>query len=204
MPLLSSGLIGYFSLEWLTEHELTLGFVFGLYAVVTVLMSLGMLPTTFVAILTGFVGSGWKLLPFMIVAYGIASFFGYTVGQKTNREYWLGLIKRFKKGEDLIHNVEDKSNLFVFSCRLSPLLPFGISNVALSVLGVPLKRFLTWGTLGMLPRTILSVWLGVQAEDFASAFSSGKELPVFQLVTVVLILLSTGLIIRVFFKRNHN
>lgn len=203
VPLLASAFIGYFSFDWVVDKELTLAFIFGLYVLVSGLMSLGVLPTTFVAILTGFIG-GWKLLPFMILSYVVASFIGYLIGLKTNKDYWLNLLKGLKRGEDLITNAQDKSRLFVFSCRLSPLFPFGISNIAFAILGVPIKRFLVWGTIGMLPRTLLSIWLGIQAEDFSSALIEGRDLPVFQMATVLLIFLSTVVIIRVFFKRNHN
>lgn len=202
MPLISSVMVGYFSLDWFSNQEQNWLFLIILYAGVSFFMSLGMLPTTFVAVFTGFLG-GWKLLPFMVLAYVLASFLGFQLGLRTDKTYWLNLLKRMKRGEELLKNSQQKSNLFVFSCRLSPLLPFGISNVVFAILGIPLKRFLVWGTLGMLPRTILSIWLGVQAEDFTSALTEGRELPVFQLTTVALIFLSTLIIIRVFFKRNH-
>ena len=202
VPIVSSILIGYFSLDLLIDQELTIVFIILLYSALSVMMGLAMIPTTFVAIFTGFIG-GWKLLPVMIFGYILASLLGYLVGQKTDKEYWLSIINRFQRGKDLLRNVGEKSNLFVFSCRLSPVLPFGITNVALSIIGIPLKRFLTFGTLGMLPRTILAVWLGVEAEDFASAMTEGKDLPIFQLTTVLLIFVSTALIIKVFFKRSQ-
>ena len=55
--------------------------------------------------------------------------------------------------------------------RLSPIFPFGISNVIFTYLGVPLKQLILAGIIGMLPRTIFIVWLSSQADSLKKLFS---------------------------------
>lgn len=197
VPLLVSTTAVYYLQSYLESHLVDFSMLFVLYTGATLCMGLAIVPTTLMAIVTGFIG-GWTLLPMMLIAYVLASLIGYGIGQFTETGFWVNLIKSSKKGRLFMENVEDKTNLFVFSCRLSPILPFGLTNVALSILGIPLRRFLIFGTLGMLPRTILSLWLGITADDFSKALDSGKELPVFQLLTALLVLASSGLLIKVF------
>lgn len=197
-PLLVSTTAVYYLQGYLETHAVDAVMLIGLYTTATFCMGLALVPTTLMAIVTGYIG-GWTLLPVMVISYVLASLIGYGIGQFTQTAFWLDLIHSSKKGRAFLGNVGDQTNLFVFSCRLSPVLPFGLTNVALSILGIPLRRFLMFGTLGMLPRTVLSMWLGMTADNFSKALDSGKELPVFQLVTAVLVLASSGLMIKVFF-----
>ena len=197
MPLLVSSTLGYGLYEYMDQITFNWFVYIGFYLFASVLMGFALVPTTFMAVLTGFLG-GWKLLPLMIISYVLASLLGYKLGQLTDRNFLIALIKSFKKGEGILNKIGTQSPLFIFSCRLSPVLPFGITNVSLSIIGVRLKEFLLYGTLGMLPRTILAVWLGVEADSFMTAFEGGGDLPIFQIGSIVLIILSTSFLVKLF------
>ena len=100
-----------------------------------------------------------------------------------------------------MQRVNKKPGILTFSLRLSPILPFGLSNIALSILKVPIKDFLLWGTIGMIPRTVLSVWVGSQAINLTDAILKGKELPLTQLAFLILVILSSIFLIRILFKK---
>ena len=70
------------------------------------------------------------------------------------------------------NTVESNPFWFVILCRISPILPFGLMNLLLPAFGVKVKEFIIAGTLGMLPRTILFVWLGSAAQNLIEAFNT--------------------------------
>jgi len=80
----------------------------------------------------------------------------------------------------------------IFFCRLSPALPFAMMNVFLSFMKVKMKNYVGGSLLGMLPRTLLSVWIGTQANDILRMLKgkeepdAGKFLVIFLLVFSVL------------------
>lgn len=64
----------------------------------------------------------------------------------------------------------------VLLMRLSPLFPFNVLNYALGVTRVPLRQYILASWLGMLPGTVMYVYLGAVAGDVAGGRQrSGAE-----------------------------
>lgn len=62
----------------------------------------------------------------------------------------------------------------VLLLRLSPLVPFNALNYALSVTRVSLRHYVLASWLGMLPGTVMYVYLGAVAGDFAGGRQRSK------------------------------
>ena len=62
--------------------------------------------------------------------------------------------------KEVIEQFEKEGLLYLFSLRLIPLVPFFITNVAMSLTRLPLKDFYLISQLGMLPGTLLYVYAG--------------------------------------------
>lgn len=166
--------------EW---HEWT--FVFGL---VVVTMSLACTPTTFLAVVTGYflgmTGTVW-----VVISYMSASLIGYFMGQKLAKGFLGDYIKENVKARRIIARASNKRLLVTVLSRLSPALPFALMNVVLSVAKIPIGTFLLGGLVGMLPRTLLFVWLGSQAEMLKSALERNEGVwPVILLTALVFII----------------
>lgn len=59
--------------------------------------------------------------------------------------------------------------------RLSPLFPFNLLNYSLGVTRIGLRDFVLASWIGMMPGTLLFVWLGAAAGDVAGSASGRRE-----------------------------
>lgn len=162
LPLLGSSFI----VTAILQHHNTIStFNLGQWTVFFLLTSLLMgfmlTPTTFIAMLSGYLLGLNAIIP-VVAMYSIAAIIGYYTGKLLDKGKIETLLKHFNK-EHIIQNIHTNDKWFVFTCRLSPVLPFAFTNVVLASINTPFKRFILWGTLGMLPRTLLAIWVGKQA-----------------------------------------
>jgi len=64
--------------------------------------------------------------------------------------------------------IEQRGALIVFLTRLSPLFPFNLLNYALGLTGVRFPVYVIVSWLGMIPGSLLYVYLGSVASDLGS------------------------------------
>ena len=81
-------------------------FVLGYFSAITLLMGLALLPTTFLAILSGFL-FGWISFPFLVLGYTLATVIGYLIGKKLDRESLAFLLEYYPKAAQLIADKKD-------------------------------------------------------------------------------------------------
>ncbi len=138
------------------------------------LVGLAFLPTTLTAIASGFFW-GWSVFPHLVIAYLLANVLGYTLGKWINADFRTILYARHPSlKEEIEKRIEQPAGL-VFFVRISPLIPFAISNFLFASLGIPLSKIIRFGLPGMLPRTILAFASGKAANSFLDAQSSLKD-----------------------------
>lgn len=186
MPFVFSSAATYYITIHSTEiseyTSLQLALVF-LVSVFTITFALT--PTTFVCFAAGFLW-GWVSLAYIVPAYMLAQWLGYTVARFIDGEKLLGTLTAMGKMQWL-QNISGNQFKLVFFCRLSPVLPFALMNVVLGVLHVNKRTFLSAGLLGMLPRTLCVLWLGTRAQDILNS-SDGH--PFYKILLVVLVVVS--------------
>ncbi|CAA6823388.1 MAG: Unknown protein [uncultured Sulfurovum sp.] len=200
LPILGSLLSLYFIVEfpeftdWIKAHQI----IFFLGTVVT--MAILLTPTTFIASLSGFL-FGLSSVFYLVPAYVTASLLGYFLGQRLDRGKFLTSIVEVDNKQLLKNTVESNPFWFVMLCRISPILPFGLMNIALPAFGVKIKEFVSAGTVGMLPRTMLFIWLGSAAQSLMQAIEGGENGVGFKfyLTSLLVVLSSLGLLF--LFKR---
>lgn len=190
LPVLSSLLLGYFALanpSFFTSFSLMEFVLFWISAVF--IMGLALCPTTFLAMFTGYVW-GWSGLFPLIIAYAIASLLGYALARKMKGDALIDLIRVKFNAADFLSNVQAQSIAWVFLARLSPVFPFAITNALMAFLGVPLRQFFVGGTLGMLPRTLIALWTGMQAASWANLLNHPEMVRWQDLASVAMLLIS--------------
>jgi len=153
--------------EWIKDYS-TLFFIGTAFT-----MAILLTPTTFIASLSGFLFSLSSLV-YVVPAYLLASLLGYMFGRNLDKGRLLKSMVDMDNKELLKNTVESNPFWFVILCRISPILPFGLMNLLLPAFGVKIKEFILAGTLGMLPRTVLFVWLGSAAQNLVEALSTGN------------------------------
>lgn len=189
MPLLCSTLITIWSLQ---NQDLVSSFQhwhWMLFYLTTILtMGLAITPTTFIALFGGYF-LGWSSVPYMLISYMAASAFGFYLAKWIDQGHFLKSIRKFPNVEKIIKAMNHKQVPFIILCRISPILPFAIMNVLLSLLHVRFATFLWAGFLGMLPRTILFIWVGSTAREFQDIIS-GENQDLSQISFLLLLVLS--------------
>ncbi len=139
--------------------------------VAALLMGLALLPTTLTALASGFF-LGWIGLPFLILAYSIASVIGYFLGRGSNEGLLEILFSKNPKLKNELESRKSKEGSLVFFVRISPIIPFAISSFLFASMEIPLRKVLIFGIPGMLPRTLLAFGTGVFASSFLAARDS--------------------------------
>ena len=175
MPLLVSSSISY----WVITHEQeiqnftfqnwTIAFIFACFT-----MAFALTPTTFIALLSGYF-LGWQAFIPVAITYWIASFLGYKAAQMIDGGRFLRILSEKPKVKKILENLQKDEFKIILLARLSPVLPFAVTNLLFSFSGTKLRNFLTAGFLGMLPRTILSIWIGTQAQEIKRLIEHPSE-----------------------------
>lgn len=187
MPLLVSSSISY----WVITHEQEIqAFTFQNWTIAFIIacftMAFALTPTTFIALLSGYF-LGWKAFLPIAISYWIASFLGFKTAQMIDGGRFLKILSEKPKVKKVLENLQKDEFKIILLARLSPVLPFAVTNVLFSFSGTKLRNFLTAGFLGMLPRTILSIWIGTQAQEIKRLIEHPSEGSLSQILILMLI-----------------
>lgn len=191
LPWMLSGAVGWFVSGYVVEAAGLPGFQWIFFPVTVFTMALGLTPTTLVATLAGFL-FGWAAFPYIIGSYLAAAFLGRWLGVWLNRILTGSVSFSNPKADHLFTRLEARPFWLLLFCRLSPVLTFALTNVALGRMQFKMPVFLTATFLGMLPRTTLVFYTGTQAAIWSEAIRSGAD-PTLKIVLFVgFILISFG------------
>tara|TARA_R110002020_G_scaffold235825_1_gene448046 strand:- start:12882 stop:13628 length:747 start_codon:yes stop_codon:yes gene_type:complete len=156
----------------LEAYHLESGLDFFVYtAIGALLMGLALLPTTLIALASGFY-FGWASLPFLILGYSLASVLGYGLGKITNMGFTELLFKKNPKFRKEVESRKEKEGSLVFFVRISPIVPFAVSNFLFASLNIKIWKVLVYGIPGMLTRTVIAFAAGVIANSYIAAKES--------------------------------
>jgi uncharacterized membrane protein YdjX (TVP38/TMEM64 family) len=144
------------------------------FLVVAFTMSFALTPTTFIALVTGFF-LGWAGFPGVVISYGIAAFIGYKAAQLIDHGRMTAFIGHFPKAALVMDELKHHSWELILLARISPVLPFAFMTFVLSIIRVPIRKFLIASMAGMLPRTLFFFWVGTQANSLLSLLKDPNE-----------------------------
>jgi uncharacterized membrane protein YdjX (TVP38/TMEM64 family) len=126
-----------------------------IYNVATVLLIPGSVLTLGSGILFGL---GWGTL-YVIVAATLGATIAFWIGRNFARGWVSRQLEKYPKFEAIDRAVAGQGFKIVALVRLSPLFPFNLLNYAFGITQVSLKDYVL-GSVGMIPGTILYVYLG--------------------------------------------
>ena len=202
VPLVTTSLVT----AWAISHEGILrSWPFEAWIIVTLVLtfasSIALTPPTFLALVYGYF-LGWLGIPLLFalnlgaiaIIYGMSRF----LHPESVRNY---LIHIYPQVGSLLSRFHRNELRLIFFAKLSPILPFAVANLFFAMAGARFKQILAGGTLGMIPRTILAVWAGKEAQDIAYLLKHPNEGLWTKVVVLVLIVIST-LGMGYFFKDN--
>ncbi|MEG4027820.1 MULTISPECIES: TVP38/TMEM64 family protein [unclassified Microcoleus] len=142
-----------------------------IYIVATVLFIPGSLLTLGSGVLFGVVGGS--------VCVSIGSVLGATcaflVGRYLTRDWVSKQIEGNQKFKAIDSAVASEGWKIVLLTRLSPIFPFNLLNYAFGVTQVSLKDYFLASWMGMIPGTVMYVYIGSLAGSLAALGSSGRS-----------------------------
>lgn len=153
---------------WIDANRTISWLVFiGLYIAATVLLLPGSLLTLGAGFLFG-LGYGFVIVSFASVVGASCAFL---VGRFFARDWVSQRLGAMPKFAALDAAIEERGALIVFLTRLSPIFPFNLLNYALGLTGVKFWTYVGVSWVGMMPATVLYVYLGSIASDLSSLLS---------------------------------
>jgi uncharacterized membrane protein YdjX (TVP38/TMEM64 family) len=193
MPLLTSSLLT----AWAVSYEsywssLSLIEWLLITLVLSFASALALTPPTFLALVYGYF-LGWTGLPLLFLLNLGAIGMVYIIGKKLIPISFLTQIQQaYPKAATLLLRFHENPVRLIFFTKLSPMLPFAITNLIFTMAGARLPQMLLGGTLGMIPRTALAMWMGTQAKEIRYLLEHPNEGIGTKLLIVALVLLSTA------------
>ena len=151
------------TLQWINGLGALGGVVFiGIYIIAT----LAFLPAAILTLGAGVIfGVIWGSL-YVFIGATLGAVAAFLVGRYVARGWVKEKISSYKKFASIDQAVSKEGLKIVFLIRLSPLFPFNLLNYALGVTSVSLKDYFL-ASFGMIPGTIMYVYLGHLAGDLA-------------------------------------
>jgi uncharacterized membrane protein YdjX (TVP38/TMEM64 family) len=159
-------------IAWVDAHPMLAWPVFvGSYIVATVLA----LPGSVLTLAAGFAFG----LPLGVALTSVASIAGATsaffIGRYLARAWVEQRIESNKTFKALDAATRHDGFVIVFLARLSPAFPFNLLNYGLALTAVRLRDYFFASWIGMLPGTVLYVYLGAAAGDLSQLLSGNVD-----------------------------
>ncbi len=159
------------------------------FLVVAITMALALTPTTFVALISGFI-FGWSGFPGMVAAYIAALIIARLIANSIDHGKLWAFLHRFDKVSVALHELDRQQFGVIVMTRLSPVLPFALMNFVLSLMQVRQRDYLLGSIIGMLPRTTFFYLLGTQGQQLLELLQNPGTDSSYQLFVIGLVLVS--------------
>jgi uncharacterized membrane protein YdjX (TVP38/TMEM64 family) len=164
--------------EWLTNFNDWVGqmgavgmFIFiVVYAAATVLLA----PGSILTIGAGFAFGLWK--GFLAVSGGatLGAVLTFLVARFIAREKVEAIAQRDDKFRKIDNAIGEQGAKLIFLLRLSPVIPFNLSNYFYGLTGVRFWPYVLASWIGMMPGTLLYVYIGAAGKAAVSAAAGGE------------------------------
>jgi len=166
--------------DWLTNFNDWVGqmgavgiFIFiVVYAAATVLLA----PGSILTIGAGFAFGLWK--GFLAVSGGatLGAALAFLVARFIARERVEAIAQRNDKFRRIDHAIGEQGAKLIFLLRLSPVIPFNLSNYFYGLTGVRFWPYVIASWIGMMPGTFLYVYIGTAGKAAVAATSGGEAI----------------------------
>jgi len=140
------------------------------YAVATVLMA----PGSILTIGAGFAFGLWK--GFLAVSAGatLGASLAFLVARFIARDKVEAIARRNEKFRQIDNAIGKQGAKLIFLLRLSPVIPFNLSNYFYGLTGVKFWPYVLASWIGMIPGTFLYVYIGTASKLAVSAAAGGE------------------------------
>jgi uncharacterized membrane protein YdjX (TVP38/TMEM64 family) len=159
--------------DWVGQMGVAGIFIFIIvYAVATVLLA----PGAILTIGAGFAFGLWK--GFLAVSGGatLGASLAFLVARFIARDKIETIAQRNEKFRRIDSAIGKQGAKLIFLLRLSPVIPFNLSNYFYGLTGVKFWPYVLASWIGMMPGTLLYVYIGVAGKAAVSAAAGGEAM----------------------------
>ena len=159
--------------DWVGQIGLAGIFIFiAVYAIAAVLL----MPGSILTIGGGFAFGLWK--GFLAVSAGatLGAALAFLVARFVARDKIEAIAKKNDKFRRIDSAIGEQGAKFIFLLRLSPVIPFNLSNYFYGLTGVKFWPYVLASWIGMMPGTFLYVYIGAAGKAAASAAAGGETI----------------------------
>jgi len=189
--------------DWLREGGLAVGLI--LLGLGLIGCGLALLPTHVLSLLCGWSLGIYGGFALALLAATAASPVGYAIGRGLAGPGMIELIRRYPRGASVCEAITRASawraGVLVGLLRLSPIVPYGSTNVLAAIFRVPLRPFVLGTLLGLAPRVLVVVGLGAGLERLDFSRPASVWLVVVGVGATVLALVLMGWVTRQTLRR---
>jgi uncharacterized membrane protein YdjX (TVP38/TMEM64 family) len=161
-------------LAWIGERGAWAGVILGLAWLPAAIL---FVPGTVLTLGTGFLLGLERGLAVVSIGSTAGATAAFLVGRHLGRDWVRRRIGERRTFAGIDRAIEREGLEVVLLLRLSPLVPFNALNYALALTGVRLRDYVLGSWVGMLPGTLLYVWLGAGARSLAAIATGTAERP---------------------------
>jgi uncharacterized membrane protein YdjX (TVP38/TMEM64 family) len=158
----------YAGLDWIDGHRFI---AWAIFIAVYICAAVILVPGSILTLAAGFIFG----LPLGVVLVSAGSVLGaaaaFLVGRFFARDWVADRIATLPKFRALDNAVRHDGFTIVLLARLSPLIPFNVLNYTLGITAVRLRDYILASWIGMLPATVLYVYIGTLANDLTAIAS---------------------------------
>lgn len=158
-------------------------------------------PPTLLALIFGYFIGWYAVLPVFLMNM-VAIFLVNFITKRLDEDKFKSYLADNKKISSILENIHKEELRFIFFTKLSPILPFALTNFVFALSGAKQRNILLGGFLGMIPRTLLAVWTGSQAKEIRRLLENPNEGNLEKIMVILLIILSVGGILYYVLPRN--
>jgi uncharacterized membrane protein YdjX (TVP38/TMEM64 family) len=159
--------------DWVTQMGVAGIFIFiGVYAVATVLLASGAILT----IGAGFAFGLWKGFLAVSVGATLGASLAFLVARFIARDKVEAIAKGNEKFRNIDNAIAKQGAKLVFLLRLSPVIPFNLSNYFYGLTSVKFWPYVLASWIGMMPGTFLYVYIGTAGKAAVSAAAGGEAI----------------------------
>jgi uncharacterized membrane protein YdjX (TVP38/TMEM64 family) len=112
---------------------------------------------------------------YVLIAATLGATWAFLLGRYLSRDWVCRQLGKNPKFQAIDRAVGKEGWKIVLLTRLSPVFPFNLLNYAFGVTGVSLKDYIL-GSLGMIPGTVMYVYIGSLASDLATLDMSNRPM----------------------------
>jgi Uncharacterized conserved protein len=142
------------------------------YALATVLMA----PGSILTIGAGFVFGLWKGFLAAWVGATLGAALAFLVARFVARDKIEAIARRNEKFRKIDSAIGKQGAKLIFLLRLSPVIPFNLSNYFYGLTAVKFWPYVVASWIGMMPGTFLYVYIGVASKAAVAATAGGEAI----------------------------